>query len=42
MLTFTLTVTDNLGLVDSTPDEVVITVNKAQYIFLPLVLRNNE
>ena len=37
VLTFTLLVTDILGLPDPTPDEVVITVD--YHIYLPLVLR---
>jgi hypothetical protein len=37
-LTFTLAVTDGLGLVDPTPDAVVITV-KALWIFLPIILK---
>lgn len=39
VLTFTLTVTDSLGLADSTPDIVVITMGPYT-IYLPLVLRN--
>jgi len=38
VLTFTLTVTDSLGLADATPDAVVITV-EPYAIYLPLVLR---
>jgi len=38
VLTFALTVTDNLGLPDPTPDEVVITVNPYQ-VFLPMITR---
>jgi len=38
VLTFTLTVTDSLGLADPTPDTVVITVG-GQFIYLPLVMR---
>ncbi|MCJ7548861.1 MAG: PKD domain-containing protein, partial [Anaerolineae bacterium] len=38
VLTFTLTVTDSLGLADPTPDAVVVTVQSYR-IFLPLVLR---
>jgi hypothetical protein len=37
VLTFTLAVTDNLGLADPTPDEVVVTVRYR--IYLPLVRR---
>jgi uncharacterized membrane protein len=44
VLTFTLTVTDSLGLVDPTPDSVVITVTDAASpeweIYLPLLFRN--
>jgi hypothetical protein len=44
VLTFTLTVTDSLGLVDPTPDSVVITITDAASpeweIYLPLLLRN--
>jgi hypothetical protein len=40
VLTFTLTITDSLGLVDSTPDEVVITV-EGYRIYLPLVVRQD-
>jgi hypothetical protein len=41
VLTFTLTVTDSLGLADPIPDMIVITVVEASssFIFLPLVLR---
>jgi len=41
VLTFTLTVTDSLGLPDPTPDEVVITVRRYYFIYLPLVLRGH-
>jgi hypothetical protein len=41
VLTFTLTVTDSLGLADPTLDEVVITVEGC-YIYLPLVVRQDE
>jgi hypothetical protein len=37
VLTFTLVVTDSLGLADPTPDEVVVTVRSL--IYLPLVCR---
>jgi hypothetical protein len=44
VLTFTLAVTDSLGLVDPTPDSVVITVTDAASpeweIYLPLLFRN--
>jgi hypothetical protein len=39
VLTFTLTVTDSLGLPDPTPDEVAITVTGYR-IYLPFVVRN--
>jgi len=39
VLTFTLTVTDSLGLPSTTPDEVVITV-RGDLTFLPLVVRH--
>ena len=41
VLTFTLVVTDVLGLPDSTPDEVVIIVQRGQqyHIYLPLIIR---
>ena len=39
VLTFTLIVTDALGLPDPTPDEVVVTV-EGYFIYLPLILRN--
>lgn len=39
VLTFTLTVTDSLGLADPTPDTIVVTVGGYR-IYLPLVLRN--
>ena len=38
VLTFTLIVTDSLGLPDPTPDEVVVTV-EGYRIYLPLVVR---
>ncbi len=38
VLTFTLTVSDSLGLPDSTPDEVVITI-KNYRIYLPMAIR---
>ena len=38
VLTFTLAVTDSLGLPDPTPDEVVVTVEKYP-VYLPLVVR---
>jgi uncharacterized repeat protein (TIGR01451 family) len=38
MLTFTLVVTDSLGLVDPTPDQVVVTV-KNHRVYLPLAVR---
>ena len=39
VLTFTLVVTDNLGLADQTPDEIMITViARPEYkVYLPLV-----
>jgi predicted extracellular nuclease len=40
VLTFTLVVTDSLGLSDPTPDEVVVTV-EGYRVCLPLVLRNH-
>jgi hypothetical protein len=40
VLTFTLTITDSLGLSDPTPDSVVITVTK-HYIYLPLIIRSS-
>ncbi|MBN2006513.1 MAG: FG-GAP repeat protein, partial [Anaerolineae bacterium] len=40
VLTFTLVVTDSLGLPDPTPDEAVITVlQQLRHIYLPLVMR---
>jgi hypothetical protein len=39
VLTFTLTVTDSLGLADPTPDTVIITV-EPYTIYLPFVLRH--
>jgi len=39
VLTFTLRVTDGLGLPDPTPDEVVITV-EGYRVYLPLVTRD--
>ncbi|MBN2005559.1 MAG: FG-GAP repeat protein [Anaerolineae bacterium] len=39
VLTFTLSVTDSLGLPDLTPDEIVVSVQASRAIFLPLVLR---
>jgi hypothetical protein len=39
VLTFTLTVTDSLGLADATPDEVVITVERYR-VYLPLAFKN--
>lgn len=39
MLTFTLCVTDSLGLTDPTPDEVVVTVQAAYRVYLPFVIR---
>ncbi len=41
VLTFTLTVTDSLGLPDPTPDEVVVTV-EGYHIYLPLVMRQTS
>ena len=41
VLTFTLTVTDSLGLAAPTPDTVIITVESYR-IYLPLVLRNKQ
>ena len=41
VLTFTLSVTDSLGLPDPTPDKVVVTVNEHQ-VYLPLVVRQAE
>lgn len=43
VFTFTLAVTDSLGLADSTPDEVVIAVRQSDQhsIYLPLVIRNS-
>ena len=38
VLTFTLTVTDSLGLADPTPDEVVVTIQPYR-IYLPLVMQ---
>jgi len=41
VLTFTLTVTDSLGLTDPTPDEVVVIVSEggpSRWIYLPLVV----
>ena len=38
VLTFTLVVTDSLGLADPTPDEVAVTVIE-YYVYLPLVSR---
>ena len=38
VLTFTLAVTDSLGLPDSTPDQVVVTV-EGYRIYLPMVIR---
>jgi len=40
VLTFTLAVTDRLGLADPTPDEVVVTVQWHR-IYLPLALKNH-
>jgi uncharacterized repeat protein (TIGR01451 family) len=42
VLTFTLTVTDSLGLADPTPDEMVVTVSEVvtHYTYLPLCLFN--
>ena len=42
VLTFTLVVTDSHGLVDPTPDEVVVTVTElpVYYLYLPLVTKN--
>ena len=42
VLTFTLTVTDSLGLADSTPDEVVVTVTEVPtyYVHMPLISHN--
>jgi hypothetical protein len=40
VLTFTLIVTDRLGLAALTPDEVVVTVG-AYHVYLPLVARNH-
>jgi hypothetical protein len=42
VLTFTLAVTDSLGLADPTPDEVVVTVTEmpTYYVYLPLVSKN--
>jgi hypothetical protein len=39
VLTFTLVVTDSLGMPDPTPDEVVVTVVEWYRIYLPLVVR---
>ncbi len=39
VLTFTLCVTDSLGLTDPTPDEVVVTVQAAYRVYLPFVIR---
>ncbi|MFN8456014.1 MAG: choice-of-anchor D domain-containing protein [Anaerolineae bacterium] len=39
VLTFSLTVTDSLGLADPSPDEVVITINTVK-LYLPLVFNN--
>jgi hypothetical protein len=41
VLTFTLTVTDSLGLRDPTPDEVIVTVEK-HHVYVPLVMRQAE
>jgi hypothetical protein len=41
VLTFTLAVTDSLGLPDPTPDQVVVTVEEHR-IYLPLVLRDQS
>jgi uncharacterized repeat protein (TIGR01451 family) len=43
VLTFTLSVTDSLGMADPTPDQVVVTVTEVvtHYVFLP-VLANNS
>lgn len=38
-LTFTLAVTDSLGLPDLTPDTVVIAVKTLHFVYLPLVMR---
>jgi hypothetical protein len=40
VLTFTLLVTDSLGLAALTPDEVVVTV-EGYHIYLPLVVRHH-
>ena len=39
VLTFTLTVTDSLGLADPTPDEVVVTV-RPKNLYLPLMVKD--
>lgn len=39
VLTFTLTVTDSLGLADPTPDEVVVTV-RLRNLYLPLIVKD--
>jgi hypothetical protein len=41
VLTFTLTVTDSLGLPDPTPDEVIVTVRSSR-VYLPLLVRRGE
>jgi hypothetical protein len=41
VLTFSLTVTDSLGLSDPTPDELFVTIQSSR-IYLPLVVRQGE
>jgi hypothetical protein len=38
-LTFSLTVTDSLGLASSMPDEVAVTVGRL-HTYLPLIIKN--
>jgi hypothetical protein len=40
-LTFTLSVTDSLGLPDPTPDDVAVTVKGTRPVYLPLVVRGS-